>query len=45
MESDDTNTKPQYKKYCRVITNVTKTAKKKYYDELISKSRNKTKTT
>jgi len=30
MESDDTNTKPQHKKYCKILTNVIKTAKKKY---------------
>jgi len=33
-----------YKRYCKILTNVIKTAKK-YYDELTSKSQNKAKTT
>jgi len=35
----------QYKSYCNILTNVIKQQKKMYYDELISKSKNKTKTT
>jgi len=27
-ESDDTNTKQQYKKYCKILTHVIKTEKK-----------------
>ena len=42
--SNDTNFKLRYKRYCKILTNVIKTAKK-YYDELIFKSKNKTKTT
>ena len=35
----------QYKRYCNILTNVIKQQKKMHYDELISKSKNKTKTT
>ena len=41
--SNYTNLKLRYKRYCTILTNVIKTAKK-YYDELTSKSKNKTKT-
>jgi len=43
--SNDTNRKVQYKRYCKILIDVLKTAKEKYYDELISKSKNKAKTT
>ena len=43
--SNDTNLKLQYKRYCKISTNIIKTAKKLYYHELISKAKNKTKTT
>jgi len=43
--SNDTNLKLRYKRYCKILTGVIKTAKKKYYDELVFKSKNKTKTT
>jgi len=43
--SNDTNLKLQYKRYCKILIDVIKTAKKMYYDELISKSKNKAKTT
>ena len=43
--SNDTNLKLQYKRYCKTLTDIIKTAKKMYYDELIFKSKNKTKTT
>ena len=42
--SNDSNVKLRYKRYCKTLTDVIKTTKK-YYDELISKSKNKTKTT
>ena len=35
----------RYKIYCNILTNVIKQQKKMYYDELIYKSKNKTKTT
>jgi hypothetical protein len=35
----------RYKRYCNILTNVIKRQKKIRYDELISKSKNKTKTT
>ena len=44
-EINDTNLKLQYKRYCKILTNVIKTAQQMYYDKLISKSNNKTKTT
>ena len=44
-ESNDTILKLRYKIYCKILTNVTKGAKKMYYDELIFISKNKTKTT
>jgi len=44
-ESDDTNNKLQYKKILQDINTCYKKRKKKYYDELISESKNKTKTT
>jgi hypothetical protein len=43
--SNDTNLKLQYKRYCKILTDVIKTAKEMYYDELTFKSKNKTKTT
>ena len=43
-ESDDTDTK-QHKKKLQDINTCYTNRKKKYYDELISKSNNKTKTT
>jgi len=44
--SNDTNLKLRYKRYCKILTDIIKTAKQKmYYDELIFKSKNKTKTT
>ena len=42
--SNDTSLKLRYKRYCKLLIDVIKTVKKKYYDELISKSKNKTKT-
>jgi len=42
--SNDINLKLQYKRYCKILTGVIKTAKEMYYDEFISKSKNKTKT-
>jgi regulator of sigma D len=47
--NNDTNLKLQYKRYCKILTDVIKTAKKKQYVKLIvkliSKSKNKAKTT
>ena len=43
-ESNDTSLKLWYKRYCKILTNVIKTAKKLYYDALIYKYKNKTKT-
>jgi hypothetical protein len=44
--SNDKNLKLRYKRYCKILIDITKTAKKKvYYDELIFKSKNKAKTT
>jgi len=44
--SNDTNLRLWYKSYCKILTDIIKTAKKKkYYVELIFKSKNKTKTT
>jgi hypothetical protein len=44
--SIDTNLKLRYKRYCKILTDVIKTAKQKmYYNELIFKFKNKTKTT
>ena len=43
--SNDTNLKLRYKRYCKILTEVIKTTKRKYYDELIFKSKSKTKTT
>jgi hypothetical protein len=43
--SNDTNLKLRYKRYCKILTDVIKTGKKKYCDELMFKSKNKTKTT
>jgi hypothetical protein len=34
-----------YKKYCKILTSTIEASKRKYYDNLISKSINKTKTT
>jgi len=34
-----------YKKYCRILTNIIKLAKKRYYNNIITCSNNKTKTT
>jgi len=42
---NDTNIKLRYKRYRKILTDVIKTAKKNYYDELIFKSKNKPKTT
>jgi hypothetical protein len=44
-ESNDTNLKLRYKRYCKILTDVIKTStkKKKYYDESIFKSKNKKK--
>jgi len=44
-ESNDTILKLRYKRYRKMLINVIKTANKMYYDELTSKSKNKTKTT
>jgi exonuclease III len=43
--SNDNILKNRYKRYCRILSNVIKAAKKMYNDELISKSKNKIKTT
>jgi hypothetical protein len=40
--SNDTDLKLRYKSYCKTLTDIIKTAKN-YYDELIFKSKNKTK--
>ena len=42
--SNDTNLKLQYKRYCKILTDVIK-LQKKYYDELTSTFKNKVKTT
>jgi len=41
--SNDTNLKLQKKRYCKILTEIIKTAKKKYFGELIFKSKNKNK--
>jgi hypothetical protein len=43
-DSNDPNFKEYYKKYCRTLTKVLTTAKKLYYNKLLWKSNNKTKT-
>ena len=43
--NNDENLKNRYKRYCRILSNVIKAAKKIHNDELISKSKNKIKTT
>ena len=43
--SNDPNLSKYYKKYCRILTNVIKLAKKRYYNNIITCSKNKTKTT
>ena len=42
-DSNDTNLKLQYERYCKILTYVIK-KKKKYRDKLLSKSKNKIKT-
>ena len=43
--SQDQNKKIHYRKYCKVLTDVIKLAKQKYYNNLLTDSTNKTKTT
>jgi hypothetical protein len=43
--SSDQNTRAFYIKYCKILNNVTKKAKKQHYSRLIAKSDNKIKTT
>ena len=43
--SNDTTFKLYYKKYCKTLTSTIIDAKKKYYDNLILKSNNRTKMT
>ena len=43
--SDDPSFRDYYKKYCRVLSQVIKSAKSLYYNKLISKLNNKAKTT
>ena len=43
--SNDSGFKSYYKKYCKVLSSIIIASKKKYYDELILNSNNKTKTT
>jgi len=43
--SNDTNRKLRYTRYCKILTDIIKTEKKKFYNELIFQSKNKTKTT
>jgi Notch-like protein len=43
--SNDKNLKNRYKRYSQTLSNVIKAAKKIYNDEIISKSKNRTKTT
>ena len=45
MNSNDPNLKRYYKIYCKILTNVTKSAKKLYYIPLISNSNHEIKTT
>ena len=42
--SKEPNFKIYYKKYCKILTSTIEVSKRKYYDNLISKSTNKTKT-
>jgi hypothetical protein len=44
-DSNDPKIKEHYKKYCKILTMTIKTAKRQYYNTLISKSTNKIKTT
>ena len=44
-ESNDQGYKSYYKKYCKVLSSIIIAAKKKYYDERILNSNNKTKAT
>jgi hypothetical protein len=37
------NVKLRYKRYCKILTDVIKTDKIRYYDQMISKPKNKTK--
>jgi len=43
--SNDPGFKLYYKKYCKILTSTTEASKRKHYDNLISKSINKTKAT
>jgi hypothetical protein len=43
--SNDKNLKSRYKRYTKILSNVIKAAKKMYNDELITKSKNRIKTT
>ena len=43
--SNDPGFKLYYKKYCKILTSTIEASKRKQYDDLISKSINKTKTT
>ena len=44
-KSNNPNHKEYYKKYCKILSSVTVSAKKYYYNNLITKSNNKPKTT
>ena len=43
--SNDPNFRDYYKKYCKILSSVIITAKKKYFDGLILKSTNRSRTT
>ena len=45
MDNNEMKHKFYYKQYCKILTKVIKEAKKLYYKEAISKSKNKMKTT
>ena len=44
-DTKDVTLKSQYKRYCKILTDVIKLAKKMHYNEIISKSKNKIKST
>ena len=45
MDNNELEHKLYYEQYCKILSKVTKEAKKLYYKEVISESKNKTKTT
>ena len=44
-DTKDVTLKSQYKRYCKILTDVIKLAKKMHYNEIICKSKNKIKST